>query len=121
MLKRVVKNCDAVPARVTADSGYFSAANVAFAEALGAEPFISVGAHRNDGEPDELRLAKNLRSAEREAMRQTLATDEGRAVYARRKATVEPVFGQTRNCRGIQKLSFRGIWKNRCEWLLICT
>lgn len=121
MLNRVVRNCDAVPARVTADSGYFSAANVAYAEALGAEPFIAVGTHRNNGEPDELRLAKNLRSAEREAMRQTLATDEGRAAYARRKATVEPVFGQTRSCRGIQKLSFRGLWKNGCEWLLICT
>jgi regulator of sigma D len=121
MLRRVVKNCDAVPARVTADSGYFSAANVAYAEALGAEPFIAVGSHRNNGEPDEVRLAKNLRSAEREAMRQTLATDDGRAAYARRKATVEPVFGQTRSCRGIQKLSFRGIWKNGCEWLLICT
>lgn len=120
MLRSVVENCDAVPTRVTADSGYFSAANVAFAESLGAEPFIAAGAHRNDGEPDEIRLATNLRSAEREAMRKTLTTDEGRAAYARRKATVEPVFGQIRSCRGIQQLSFRGIWKNRCEWLLIC-
>ena len=121
MLRRAVENCNAVPARVTADSGYFSAANVAFAESLGAEPYIAVGAHRNDGEPHELTGPTNLRSEEREAMRHILASDEGRAAYARRKATVEPVFGQTRNCRGIQKLSFRGIWKNSCEWLLICT
>jgi hypothetical protein len=43
-----------------------------------------------------------------------------RAAYARRKATVEPVFGEIRACRGIRQLSFRGLFKNRCEWLLIC-
>ena len=31
MLERVVDNCDAVPERTTADTGYFSAANVRFA------------------------------------------------------------------------------------------
>jgi hypothetical protein len=43
MLRRVVRNCDVVPDRVTADNGYFSAANVRAAEHMGSEPFISVG------------------------------------------------------------------------------
>jgi transposase len=120
MLRRVVENCRAVPSRVTADSGYFSAANVRFAESLGAEPFISVGGHRNDGQPKELSGPQNLRTDAREHMRRLLASDEGRAAYARRKATVEPIFGQTRNCRGFRQLSFRGIWKNGCEWLFVC-
>jgi len=52
-------------------------------------------------------------------MRALLNTERGKAAYARRKATVEPVFGQIRT-RGIRQMSFRGLLKNRLEWLLIC-
>ncbi|MCB9575116.1 MAG: transposase [Kofleriaceae bacterium] len=51
LLRRVVRNCDAVPACVTADTGYFSAANVQFADHLGTEPLISVGRLRRGGTP----------------------------------------------------------------------
>jgi transposase len=120
VLRRVVDNCDRAPEKVTADAGYFSAANVRAAEHLGSEPFLSVGGHRRDGLPDDTRMATNLESADRAEMRAILGTDYGRAVYARRKATVEPVFGQIRSARRIQQMSFRGLLKNRCEWLLIC-
>ena len=120
MLRRVVENCEQPPEKVTTDAGYFSEANVRAAEHLGSEPFISVGSHRRDGLPDDTRLAANLESDERAAMRAVLSTDHGRAAYARRKATVEPVFGQIRSARGIQHMSFRGLVKNRLEWLLIC-
>ena len=53
MLRRVVENCDAVPECVTGDTGYFSAANVRAAEAMGSEPFIAVGGHRRNGFPDD--------------------------------------------------------------------
>ena len=120
MLRRVLENCEQPPEKVTADAGYFSEANVRAAENLGSEPFLSVGSHRRDGLPDETRMAANLESEERAAMRAVLSTDDGRAAYARRKATVEPVFGQIRSARGIQHMSFRGLMKNRLEWLLIC-
>jgi transposase len=120
MLRRVVDNCDRPPERVTADSGYFSSENVRAAEHLGCEPFIAVGAHFNNGAPAVLPTHASRRTPERQAMRLLIASPEGRAVYARRKATVEPVFGQIRSCRRIQQLSFRGLFKNRCEWLLIC-
>ena len=116
MLRRVVRNCDAVPERVTADSGYFSAENVAFAEHMGTEPFISVGKLRHDGTQEALRPCHQTPA--RLAMRDTLTTAAGRTAYARRKATVEPVFGQIRT-RGFQHLSFRGLFKNRCEWLFV--
>lgn len=120
MLERVVENCGAVPERTTADSGYFSAANVAAAEAMGTEPFIAVGGTLRTGEPDEESQHVQRNSPERRAMRALLKTERGRAAYARRKATVEPVFGQIKSCRAFRQMSFRGIWKNRCEWLLIC-
>ena len=120
MLRRVVRNCDAVPERVTADSGYFSAANVRIAEHIGVEPFISVGKHRNDGTPAEHSRDHRNRSEARLRMRTLLETDRGRRAYARRKATVEPVFGQIRAPRRFGQFSFRGLFKNRCEWLLVC-
>jgi transposase len=120
MLRRVVDNCDRAPETVTADAGYFSAANVRAAEHLGCEPFVSVGSHRRDGLPDDVTMAPNLETQQRAVMRALLRTERGRAAYSRRKATVEPVFGQIRSARRIQQLSFRGLLKNRCEWLLIC-
>lgn len=122
VLRRVVDNCNAAPAAATADSGYWSAENVRAAEHLGTEPYISVGKHRNDGSQEDPpavspRLA-NLFTPERAAMRAKLDTDAGRAQYARRKATVEPVIGQIRT-RGFQHFSIRGLLKVRCEWLLV--
>lgn len=119
MLRRVVDNCDAAPEKVTADAGYFSALNVLAAEQVGSEPFLSVGSHKRDGLPDDV-LMGPIDTEERAAMRAILSSDRGRAAYARRKATVEPVFGQIRSVRRIQQMSFRGLLKNRCEWLLIC-
>jgi transposase len=119
MLRRIVDNCDAVPDRVTADSGYFSAPNVRFAEHIGVEPFISVGKHANSGVQVEEPPASHKQTPERIAMRSRLETKEGHAAYARRKATVEPVFGQIRSCRGFRQFSFRGRFKNSCEWLLV--
>lgn len=117
MLDRIVDNCDAVPACLTADAGYFSADNIHAAEHMGTEPFLAVNRHARDGTPAELDL---VQSAAARAMRATLASPRGRAAYAKRKSTVEPVFGQIRAARGFQHFSFRGLLKNRLEWLLVC-
>lgn len=120
MLERVAENCGAVPACATADAAYFSVENVAAAEAMGIEPFISVGSHHRNGMPDDIPVVTNRQTPERIAMRELLESPRGHAAYARRKATVEPVFGQIRACRGFRQMSFRGLFKNRCEWLLVC-
>lgn len=119
MLRRVVDNCNAVPEVTTADTGYFSIANVRAAEHMGTDPHIAVGAHYNDGRPvDDPPPLSSLRSPERAEMRAKLSTAEGHARYARRKTTVEPVIGQIRT-RGFQHFSMRGLLKARCEWLLV--
>lgn len=120
MLRRVVDNCDAVPSHVTADAGYFSPANVQLAESMGAEPFIAVGGQRRDGSPDEESRPFAARSEAAHEMTALLSTKAGHAAYARRKSTVEPVFGQIKSCRGYRQVSFRGLSKSRCEWLLVC-
>jgi transposase len=118
LLRRVVHHCDAVPDRVTADAGYFSVANVRFAEHVGTEPLISVGKHRNDGTQTAPPPLPHRLTPTHLAMRAALASPAGRATYARRKTTVEPVFGQIRT-RGFRQLSFRGLFKNRCEWSFV--
>src|SRR5688572_21786942 len=44
----------------------------------------------------------------RERMRDKLQTREGKALYARRKSTVEPVLGQIKGARGLAPLPLQG-------------
>ncbi len=118
MLERIVDNCDAVPDAITGDAGYFSVDNVRACEHMGAEPFLAMTRQRR-GEPPASALGVDDRQDLRARMRATLAAPRGHAIYARRKATVEPVFGQIRAARGFHHFSFRGLWKTRCEWLFV--
>ena len=54
-------------------------------------------------------------------MARKLRTLAGRAVYARRKAIVEPVFGQIKHARRFRQFLRRGWTAVRHEWALICT
>jgi hypothetical protein len=51
-------------------------------------------------------------------MRQVLATDHGQAIYRRRQATVEPVFGQVKFNRRFDRFQRRGRSAVRSEWRL---
>jgi hypothetical protein len=53
-------------------------------------------------------------------MRKVLASDEGKARYALRKSTVEPVFGRIKEARGICRFRLRGLTKATAEWRFIC-
>jgi Transposase DDE domain len=52
-------------------------------------------------------------------MRRVLATPDGRALYRRRQATIEPVFGQLNFNRQIRRFQRRGRAACRSEWRLI--
>ena len=53
-------------------------------------------------------------------MARKLRTKPGRAAYARRKAIVDPVFGQITTCQDGKRLLLRGLAGARGEWLLTC-
>lgn len=55
-----------------------------------------------------------------EAMEHRLRTEEGAAAYAQRSCTVEPVFGQVKENRGIRRFMRRGLAAAESEWALIC-
>ena len=52
-------------------------------------------------------------------MRRVLSTDLGRALYRRRQAMIEPVFGHTKFNRRIDRFQRRGRSAARAEWRLI--
>jgi transposase len=52
-------------------------------------------------------------------MRRVLSTDAGHALYAKRKHSIEPVFGQIKGNRRIDRFQRRGRPAARSEWRLI--
>ena len=70
------------------------------------------------GEDHRLLQAKDRRSTG--AMRFKLRQPDARRRYARRKAIVEPVFGQLKEARGFTTLSLRGLARAAGEYLLAC-
>ena len=53
-------------------------------------------------------------------MREVLLSPVGKLLYSLRKATVEPVFGQIKEIRGLRRFRFRGLRRVQYEWKLIC-
>ena len=117
LLTQITTQSGQAPATVLADAGYFSEANVAAAEALGCECLVPPDRqlHHEPSVPSPTR-----RNATSERMRALLQTAQGRATYARRKAIVEPVFGQIKEVRGFRRFLFRGMRHVTGEWGLIC-
>ena len=54
-------------------------------------------------------------------MKEKLATEEGKKIYAKRKSTVEPVFAIIKAAMGFRQFLLRGHEKVNIEWTLVCT
>jgi transposase len=107
-----------------ADTGYFSAGNVDACEAAGIEPVIAMGRqphHPPLAERFEKTPAAPDNPTPVENMAHRLKTPEGRALYALRKQTPEPVFGIIKSVLGFRQFSMRGLDKARGEWSLVAT
>jgi Transposase DDE domain len=62
--------------------------------------------------------ASPLRYTER--MKEAIDSPQGRARYGRRMATVEPVFGNLRYNKGLDRFTLRGQSKVNTQWHLYC-
>jgi Transposase DDE domain len=101
----------------TYDSGYYSEAAAAAVEQLGFDPYMATGRQRHHGPETEMAATP---TTAKERMAAKVRTPAGRAVYARRKVIVEPVFGQIKEARGFRRFLLRGLAKIRGEWRLVC-
>ena len=114
------------PEEVLADSGYCSEPNLEALESAEKperriEGYIAPERQKHGEHRDPCpkgRLPKGATRVDR--MRRKLKTKAGKAVYAARKAIVEPVFGQIKQARGFRQFLMRGIEKVRGEWSLVC-
>ena len=119
---QAVANTGQVPRIASLDAGDFSEANVTAVAALGCEPLIPPNRqHHGRAVPAAPRGRRPATLSVAERMRRTLRTKRGRALYAKRKTIVEPVFGQIKQGRGFRQFVLRGMRKVRGEWALICT
>jgi hypothetical protein len=96
-----------LPHQILADAGYCSATNLNYAKTVEAasdgrtEFFIATGRVKHGERVPEVPRGRIPTNATlRERMARKLKTKKGHAVYARRKAIVEPVFGQIRTRKG---------------------
>lgn len=105
-----------------ADTGYFSAANVAACGAAGIAPLIAMGRQPHHPPVGELFCDDPLAPENPtpvEAMAHRLKTRDGRDLYALRKQIPEPVFGIIKSVMGFRQFLLRGIDKVRGEWRLV--
>jgi transposase/IS5 family transposase len=120
MVEQVIANCGEAPKAISADAGYFSEENVKHMERLETDPHIATGRRKHNEPAPRVRGRPRADLSVKERMARKLATKKGAAVYARRKAVVEPVFGQIKQARGFRQFLLRGIEKVRAEWALMC-
>jgi transposase len=105
---------------MTADSGYYSEANVAHLEGLGVEAYIATERLKhNEQIPPSPRGRCPGHLTAKQRMARKLRTKRGREKYARRKGMIEPVFGQIKHGRGFRQFLLRGLKKMRAEWRLV--
>lgn len=105
-----------------ADNGFFSQANVIACDEAGIEPLLALKRQEHH-EPLMQRFAPDAKAPETPdpltQMTHRLTTQAGRALYALRKQTVEPVFGIIKRVMGWRQMSMRGLEQAHGEWNLV--
>jgi len=104
-----------------ADTGYFSKANVQACREKNIQPSLAVTRDQHHLSvfdrfaPDDPAPVTDDPVIQ---MKHQLTTQSGRALYALRKQTVEPVFGIIKQVMGLRQFSMRGLEKAAGEWTL---
>jgi IS5 family transposase len=107
------------PKRTLADAGYCSTANIDAAADSDHDLLVATGRlkhHERVPDAPKGRIPNDATSRERMARR--LRTKPGRADYARRKAIIEPVFGQMKVKQNAGRLRLRGLAGAQGEFTL---
>jgi transposase len=110
-----------VNAAMIADAGDLSEENVTHAAEHRLDPHIASGCFKHS-EPPEVAPDSPLPSdaTAKQTMARKTKTEPGRTVYARRKAIVEPVFGQIDTTQDARQLLIRGGLAARLQWQFEC-
>ena len=128
-LQPVLDSIDALPEELgaidtlIADSGYFSETNVENCEEKEITPYIAPGRETHNPPLMERFTEPPPIPDDADAvirMKHRLKTIAGKAIYATRKCTVEPVFGIIKGVMGFCSFLLRGFAAVQGEWKLVC-
>ena len=120
MIEQIAINLGQKPEKISADTGYFSEANVTHEQVKDVDLYVATGRDKHGDVVETSNDPPPADASPKEAMRSKLRSEAGRAVYKMRKAIVEPVFGHIKEQRGFRRFSLRGKQNVRREWKLVC-
>jgi hypothetical protein len=106
-----------------ADTGYFSQKNVQECNGKSIVPYIASEREQHNASPEDRFTEPEplLTSGDPVAeMKHRLKTLVGKAIYAKRKSTIEPVFGIIKAVMGFRQFLLRGLELVAGEWDLVC-
>ena len=122
MITTIEQQSGNTPSQLLADAGYCSDENLTAIADTTIDAYISTRKQQHGERPGPCPrgpLPKSATIVDR--MSRKLHTKTGAAVYAARKAIVEPVIGQIKQARGFRQFLLRGFEKVQGEWSLVCT
>jgi PAS domain-containing protein len=126
-LEQLDENLEAIDAELPdgavliADGGYLSEENVKACEQRGVDPFIATGRFKHDEpQPPAPRGPIPKDATPKQRMARKTRTKKGRKIYSRRKAIVEPVFGQIGTVQDGRRVLIRGKPAARAQWRFEC-
>ena len=121
-----VEDVVGTPETLSADSGCYSAENLEKCEVAGIAPHVTARQEGRNTPLEERLVAQraepapgppNADAAAR--ARHLLATPDGKAIYSKRKATIETVFGVIKEVMGLRRFHLRGLEAAEAEWTLV--
>jgi len=122
MITTIARQSGLTPPQVLADAGYCSDANLTAMAATPIDAYISTRKQQHGERPGPCPRGPLPKTATLiDQMSRKLHRKVGAAIYARRKAIVEPVIGQIKHARGFRQFLLRGFEKVQGEWSLVCT
>lgn len=105
------------------DTGYFSETNVSRCHDQDIKPYLADGRQKHNT-PLKDQLSDDPSPPDEptqvDAMRHRMKTREGKQIYAKRKSTVETVFGNIKQNLGFRQFLLRGRQAVEAEWSLVC-
>ncbi len=107
------------PGVLVADAGYWNVPQIEALAATGLEVLVAPDSPSRARDAGARKLRDKRPAGRYLAMRRTLASPRGHALYALRRQVVEPIFGQTKAVRRCDRFQRRGLTACRSEWRLI--
>jgi transposase len=122
MVDEVSHRCRTRPKVVSADTGFFSLANLHGLRERKIDGYVPDAnlsyEMKGRGKAQGIGRSRHLRDPEHRRMRRKLRSPAGRRIYQKRKSIVEPVFGVLKQQRGMRQFRLRGRERVAIEFTL---